>query len=114
MDCIHLGYGNNHYKNRFLEGTVNIINHTNIQTPRISEKYQVDSIAEFKENLLLWAQKFDVAVWLDSNNYEQTYSNFDAVLAVGVASKIESKPQHAFTILKDYQSHIKDYIFAGA
>jgi para-aminobenzoate synthetase component 1 len=111
MDCIHLGYGNNHYKNRFLEGTVNFINHTNVQTPRISEKYQVDSIAEFKEKLLLWAQKFDVAVWLDSNNYKQAYSNFDAVLAVGVASKIESKPQHAFAVLKDYQSHIKDYIF---
>ena len=111
MVYIHPGYGNNHYKNRFLESTLNIINHTNVQTTRISEKYQVDSIAEFKEKLLLWAQQFDVAIWLDSNNYEQKYSNFDAVLAVGVASKIESKPQHAFTKLKDYQSNVKDYIF---
>ena len=99
MACIHPGYGNNHYKNRFLESTLNIINHTTVQTPRISEKYQVESIAEFNEKLLLWAQQFDVAVWLDSNNYEQKYSNFDAVLAVGVASKIESKPQDAFNIL---------------
>ena len=111
MACIHPGYGNNHYKNRFLESTLNIINHTNVQTTRISEKYQVDSIAEFKEKLLLWAQQFDVAVWLDSNNYDQKYSNFDAVLAVGVASKIESKPQDAFNILKDYQSNVQDYIF---
>ena len=111
MACIPHGYGNNHYKNKFLESTLNINNHTKIQTVRISEMYQVDSIDEFKEKLLLWAQKFDVAVWLDSNSYKQKYSSFDAVLAVAVASKIESKPQNAFTVLKDYQSNVKDYIF---
>jgi para-aminobenzoate synthetase component 1 len=111
MPYIHPGYGNKHYKKIFLESTLNIINQTTIQTGRISEKYQVDSIVEFKENLLIWAQKFDVAVWLDSNNYEQKYSNFDAVLAVGVASKIESGSEYAFNTLKDYQSLVNDYIF---
>ncbi len=111
MACIRLGYGNKHCKNTFLESTINILNYTSIQMHRNSEIFQMDSIVEFKKQLLLWAQRFDVAIWLDSNNYDQKYSNFDAVLAVGVASQIQSNPENAFDNLKEYQSNIKDYIF---
>ncbi|NEW79872.1 MAG: aminodeoxychorismate synthase component I [Gelidibacter sp.] len=78
---------------------------------RTSFKFQVKDISEFKKQLLLWAQQFKVAVWLDSNNYDQKYSNFDGVLAVDAVSKIESSFENAFSQLKKYQSEVNDYIF---
>lgn len=78
---------------------------------RTSYKFQVKDISEFKKQLLLWAQQFEIAVWLDSNNYLQKYSNFDAILAVDAVSKIEFSNKNAFSQLKKYQSEIKDYIF---
>ena len=78
---------------------------------RTSIHIQIVNISEFKKQLLLWAQQFEVAVWLDSNNYDQKYSNFDAVLAVDAVSKIEFSYENAFSQLKKYQSEVKDYIF---
>jgi para-aminobenzoate synthetase component I len=78
---------------------------------RTSTKIQVEDISEFKIKLLKWAQQFKTVVWLDSNNYEQKYSNFDAVLAVEASSKIETNYTNAFQKLKEYQSSINDYIF---
>lgn len=78
---------------------------------RTSIHIQIVNISEFKKQLLLWAQQFEVAVWLDSNNYDQKYSNFDAVLAVDAVSKIEFSYENAFSQLKKYQSEVKDFIF---
>jgi len=78
---------------------------------RTNYKFQVKDISEFKTQLLLWAQQFEIAVWLDSNNYDQKYSNFDGVLAVDAFSKIESSCVNAFSQLKKYQSEVNDYIF---
>ena len=78
---------------------------------RTSHKFQVKDIAEFKKQLLQWAQQFEIAVWLDSNNYDQKYSNFEAVLAVDAVSKMETSYENAFGKLKKYQSEVNDYIF---
>ncbi|OGS72111.1 MAG: aminodeoxychorismate synthase, component I [Flavobacteria bacterium RIFCSPLOWO2_12_FULL_35_11] len=78
---------------------------------RTSYNFQVKDISEFKKQLLLWAQQFEIAVWLDSNNYDQKYSNFDAVLAVDAISKIETSCKNAFSQLKKYQSEVNDFIF---
>lgn len=78
---------------------------------RTSYKFQVKDISEFKKQLLLWAQQFEIAVWLDSNNYDQKYSNFDAILAVDAVSKIETSFKYAFSQLKKYQSEVNDFIF---
>ena len=78
---------------------------------RTSIQFQVKDISEFKKQLLLWAQQFEIAVWLDSNNYDQKYSNFDAVLAVDAISKIETSYENAFSQLKKYQSEVNDFIF---
>ncbi|SFS62542.1 aminodeoxychorismate synthase component I [Lutibacter maritimus] len=73
--------------------------------------FHQNNIAEFKSQLLLWAQQFKVAVWLDSNNYHQKHSNFDAVLAVDSFSHIESSYKNAFQQLKSYQTNTSDFIF---
>jgi len=78
---------------------------------RTSHQFQIQDIARFKSNLLQWGQQFTTAVWLDSNNYRQKYSNFDAVLAVDSHSKIETNYLNAFQKLKEYQTNVQDYIF---
>ena len=78
---------------------------------RTSIQFQIEDISEFKKRLLLWAQQFEIAVWLDSNNYDQKYSNFDAVLAVDAVSKIETSHKNAFSQLKKYQTEVNDFIF---
>jgi len=59
----------------------------------------------------VWSQQFDEVVWLDSNNYQQTYSSFDAILAVDAVSSIRMDYHDAFTSLKNYQSQCADWIF---
>ncbi|MBT8317094.1 MAG: aminodeoxychorismate synthase component I [Lutibacter sp.] len=78
---------------------------------RTSYKIHIDTISEFKTQLLQWAQQFKTAIWLDSNNYPQKQSSFDAVLAVDTISKIETSYTNAFQQLKEYQSTVNDYIF---
>ena len=70
---------------------------------RVSQTFQIQNVANFKSQLLVWAQQFKTAVWLDSNNYQQTHSNGDAVLAVDAGSEIKADYQQAFEQLKKYQ-----------
>lgn len=78
---------------------------------RVCQTFNLVDIANFKKQLLNWAQQFNTAVWLDSNNYHQKHSNFDAVLAVDEFSKIETDYKNAFCKLKEYQTEVNDYIF---
>lgn len=78
---------------------------------RTSQLIEIANISEFKSKLLVWAQQFKTAVWLDSNNYDQKHSNFDAVLAIDSFSEIELNHTNAFQQLKTYQTNVKDYIF---
>ena len=65
----------------------------------------------FKKKLLRWSQQFDDVVWLDSNNYEQNYSSYDAVLAVDAFTSIQTDYFQGFVKLKEYYSTTKDWIF---
>ena len=78
---------------------------------RTSQTFKIHNIDLFKEQLLLWAQQFNKIVWLDSNNYSQKHSSFDAVLAVDSFSEIETNYTNAFQQLKKYQTEVQDYIF---
>ncbi|SNR71708.1 aminodeoxychorismate synthase component I [Lutibacter flavus] len=78
---------------------------------RTRKTFQISNISEFKSQLLVWAQQFKTAVWLDSNDYHQKHSNFDAVLAIDAFSEIETDYKNAFQKLKEYQTNVNDYIF---
>ncbi|MDO7171208.1 aminodeoxychorismate synthase component I [Mariniflexile sp. AS56] len=78
---------------------------------RTNYTHTVKNIVLFKQQLLHWAQQFDDVVWLDSNNYEQNYSNYDAVLAVDAFTCIQTDYLDAFGKLKEYQTLVNDWIF---
>ncbi|GAB7257881.1 anthranilate synthase component I family protein [Polaribacter sp. OB-PA-B3] len=78
---------------------------------RTVRTFSIENTAAFKQNLLFWSQQFDTALWLDSNNYNQTYSNFNCALAVEEFTSIKTDYTNAFDKLKEYQTTTKDYIF---
>jgi len=73
--------------------------------------HNVENPELFKKKLLVWSQQFHEVVWLDSNNYNQIYSSYDAILAVDAVNNIQTDYHHAFNTLKHYQSNCKDWIF---
>jgi para-aminobenzoate synthetase component 1 len=78
---------------------------------RTIKRQKLEDVSNFKNQLLNWAQQFDDVVWLDSNNYEQKYSSYDAVLAVDAFTSIKTDYHQGFEKLKEYQSYIKDWVF---
>ena len=78
---------------------------------RIISSFSIDEIVKFKQQLLCWSQQFQTAIFLDSNNYHQQYSSFDAVLAVDEFTCIKTDFHSAFEKLQEYQTITKDYIF---
>ena len=78
---------------------------------RTTEIFKVENTDTFKHQILTWAQQFDDVVWLDSNNYKQHYSNYDAILAVDAFTSIQTDFYDSFDKLKEYQTLVKDWIF---
>lgn len=78
---------------------------------RITAHHHIANVEQYKQKLLLWSQQFSEVVWLDSNNYTQSYSSYDAVLAVDAITCIQTDHTDAFKQLKEYQSLTNDWIF---
>ena len=78
---------------------------------RTVAKYNIEYNYEFKTKLLQWANQYREVVVLDSNLYNQKYSNFNMVVAVGAFTSILTDWQNAFEDLHNYQSVTKDWLF---
>ncbi len=78
---------------------------------RVDKTFEINNISDFESKLLAWSQNFNIVCWLDSNNYPQKFSNYNAVLAVGAQTKLSTNYKNAFQQLKTYQSNCNDYIF---
>ncbi|EAR00235.1 anthranilate synthase component I family protein [Maribacter sp. HTCC2170] len=78
---------------------------------RTKLSFEVANIFVFKEQLLNWSQQYHETVWLDSNSHTESYSSFDAILAVDALTVLQTDTENAFENLKEYQSETKDWIF---
>ncbi|TGV00413.1 anthranilate synthase component I family protein [Flavivirga rizhaonensis] len=78
---------------------------------RTTQIHRLDNVNQFKNQLLIWSQQFDDVIWLDSNNYEQNHSNFEAVLAVDAFTSVQTNFEGSFEMLKEYQTNVNDWIF---
>jgi len=78
---------------------------------RTTTKHKLTNPEDFKQNLLSWSQQFDDVVWLDSNNYQQQYSSYDAVLAVDAFTGFQTDYKNAFAQFKEYQTLANDWVF---
>lgn len=78
---------------------------------RTFKKHSIQNISEFKKKLLYWAQQFDEVTWLDSNEYPQTYTSYDAILAVDAFTVLRTDDTEAFAKLSEYQQSTGDWLF---
>ncbi len=83
----------------------------NYSTLRTKISFKVIDNLEFKERLFQWSQQYYETVWLDSNSQTESYSSFDAILAVDALTVLQTDAQNAFEDLKEYQLETKDWIF---
>lgn len=65
----------------------------------------------FKKQLLDWSQQFREVVFMDSNDYPQEFSSYDAILAVDAFTLIQTDYHNAFEDLQQYQQITKDWLF---
>jgi para-aminobenzoate synthetase component 1 len=71
----------------------------------------IDNPMAFKKQLLDWSQQFREVVFMDSNDYPQEFSSFDAILAVDAFTLIQTDYHNAFEDLQQYQQTTKDWLF---
>ena len=78
---------------------------------RVSKKVKLEENFPAKQALLKWASQFQEVVWLDSNDYKDHFSSYEAVLAVDAFTAIQTDASEAFEKLKEYQETTADWIF---
>lgn len=71
----------------------------------------VPNINLFKQKALKYASSFDVCCCLDSNNYADPYSQYDCLIAFGVAKQITADADQAFSKLKSFYEANKTWMF---
>lgn len=75
------------------------------------QKLKINDQDILKAKLLAWSSQFKQIVWLDSNDYPQQHSSFEALLAVDAHSYIRSSFEGAFGSLRAYRQSVNDFIF---
>lgn len=61
--------------------------------------------------MLEWSRQFEEIAWLDSNEHNQSHSDFDAVLAVQAFTVLKTDFHKGFSKLQEYQEVTKDWVF---
>lgn len=78
---------------------------------RTSQKFTVTNISEFKQKLLQFSQQFREVIYLESNQYKQKYSTFDAVFAFDAFTSIQTDYFNGFEKLKEFKKDLNDWLF---
>ncbi|RZJ99657.1 MAG: aminodeoxychorismate synthase component I, partial [Flavobacterium sp.] len=68
---------------------------------------------DFKKKALHYANQYDVCCFLDSNNYEDIYSEYDFILAFGSKAELKSSKGDAFDELKHFYEFNKQWLFGS-
>ncbi|WP_309641504.1 aminodeoxychorismate synthase component I [Flavobacterium sp.] len=72
---------------------------------------QIANPQAFKQQLLTWSQDFREVVFLESNQHQDAYSQYDCVLAVDAFTSMKTDYFNAFEDLKQYQQTTNDWLF---
>jgi len=72
--------------------------------------FHIEDIHLFKLKLLYWSAKYNVVSFLDNNQYNSSYSKYEALTGVGCIKKFELK-EGFFSSLSTFVSDTDDWIF---
>jgi para-aminobenzoate synthetase component 1 len=64
---------------------------------------QVTDLDLFKQKALQWAATFDACCYLDSNNFNDPYSKFDTLIAIGIKDSVTANTGSAFEELAAFR-----------
>jgi para-aminobenzoate synthetase component 1 len=64
-----------------------------------------NDLQKFKQQALQWACVFDAVCYLDSNNFNDPYSKFDTLIAVGARHELTAEPGNAFEVLAQFRDN---------
>ncbi len=64
-----------------------------------------------KQKALTWANRFEVCCYLDSNGYQDCYSKYDCLIAVGAIQELWANTGNGFEQLKHFYNANKSWIF---
>ncbi|MBS1503607.1 MAG: aminodeoxychorismate synthase component I, partial [Bacteroidetes bacterium] len=67
-------------------------------------KFRIDDLSDFKQKALQWSSAFDVFCCLDSNNFQDKYSKFDWLLAIGIKDELTGEAGSAFPALENFKA----------
>ncbi|MDT3402414.1 anthranilate synthase component I family protein [Mucilaginibacter terrae] len=65
--------------------------------------FEITNIPLYKQKSLHWAAQLEVCSYLDSNNFTNSYSKFDALIAAGVKNEITANAGDAFDKLNQFR-----------
>lgn len=72
---------------------------------------KVQHLASFKQKALHWATTAEVCCILDSNEYNDPYSKFDLLIAVGSKEELKAESTAKFEELKAFYAHHSTWMF---
>lgn len=78
---------------------------------RTSKEFHLKEPQKIKSALLNWSKPFGEVAWLDSNDYEEHHSSYDAILAVEAFTALKTDHHGAFDKLQEYQKVTQDWLF---
>lgn len=73
---------------------------------RTCRTFGIQDPKKIKQALRAWSRSFEHCIWLDSNDHKDSYSTFDACLAVGKAKSI-----HHLDELRKFTDRSEDWLF---
>ncbi|MEX6686084.1 anthranilate synthase component I family protein [Danxiaibacter flavus] len=77
---------------------------------RNTATYSISDNRLFKQQMLSWANQFNICCFLDNHEYSLPHTSTECLVAAGALSYIEAN-QNALLKLQAYQYHTKDWIF---
>jgi para-aminobenzoate synthetase component 1 len=72
---------------------------------------EIADINSFKQKALKWASNFDVCCCLDSNQYNDPYSQYDCLIAAGQTQHLTANAGNAFEQLQHFYDKNQDWMF---
>ena len=77
---------------------------------RSTASFTITDIANFKQQIVSWANRFSICCCLDNHNYSHTVSSYEYLAGAGAIS-IFSAETHSFNLLDHYLDKNRDWLF---
>ncbi|MGN8071825.1 anthranilate synthase component I family protein [Mucilaginibacter sp. 22184] len=70
----------------------------------------IKNLPLFKQKALQWASSFDAVCYLESNGFNDPYSKFDTLIAIGTKDEVTTHAGHAFDQLETFRQNNPGWI----